>query len=212
IDRPGILHNVFKGQAFVTKTPVSNRIEYWNEAAARYTYDPEQAKQLLAESGWDLSKKLTFLVPTGNKTRERVCTIIAENFKSIGLNVVIERADFPTTMGRIQKRDFAISIIGMPANPFNAVRNLRYYVDSHDAHTGYANPKMDQILERINTSVDSEVLKAAYYEAQDLIAQEVPVSGIYSELVLRGANQRIRYGDLEDFGALRDLEKWDIDL
>ncbi|MDR2394168.1 MAG: ABC transporter substrate-binding protein [Treponema sp.] len=210
IDRPGILHNVFKGQAFITKTPVSKRIEYWNEAAAQYTYDPARAKELLAESGWDLSKKLTFLVPTGNNTRERVCTIIAENFKSIGLNVVIERADFPTTMGRIQKRDFDISIIGMPANPFNAVRNLRYYVDSHDAHTGYANPVMDQILERINTSVDSEVLKAAYYEAQDLIAQEVPVSGIYSELVLRGVNQRISYGDLEDFGALRDLEKWDI--
>ncbi|MDR1302894.1 MAG: ABC transporter substrate-binding protein [Treponema sp.] len=210
IDRPGILRNIFKGQAFITKTPVSNRIEFWNEAAAQYTYDPERAKQLLAESGWDLSTKLTFLVPTGNNTRERVCTIIAENFKAIGLNVVMERADFPTTMGRIQKHDFAISIVGMPANPFNAIRNLRYYVDSHDAHTGYSNPKMDQILDRINTSVDSETLKAAYYEAQDLIAEEVPVSGIYSELVMRAVNQRISYGELSDFGALRDLEKWDI--
>ena len=211
IDRPGILRNIFKGEAFITKTPVSNRIEYWNEAAAQYIYDPERAKQLLAESGWDPSKKLIFLVPTGNKTRERVCTIVAENFKSIGLNVMIERADFPTTMGRIQKRDFDISIIGMPANPFNAVRNLRYYVDSHDAHTGYSNPRMDQLLDRINTSVDSAVLKAAYYEAQDLIAQEVPVSGLYSELILRGVNTRIRYGDLEDFGTLRDLEQWDIE-
>jgi peptide/nickel transport system substrate-binding protein len=211
IDRPGILKNVFKGEAFITKTPVSNRIEYWNEEAARYAYDPERARALLAESGWDMSKKLLFVVPTGNKTRERVCTIVAENFKAVGLNVVIERADFPTTMGRIEKRDFDISIIGMPANPFNAVRNLRYYVDPHDAHTGYSNPRMDEIMERINTSVDPAVLKKAYYEAQELIAEEVPVSGLYSELILRGVNKRIRYGDLEDFGALRDLEQWDIE-
>ncbi|MDR1956405.1 MAG: ABC transporter substrate-binding protein [Treponema sp.] len=210
IDRPGILRNVFKGEAFITRTPVSNRIEYWNEEAARYTYDPERARRILAESGWDLSTKLTFLVPTGNNTRERVCTIIAENFKAIGLNVVIERADFPTTMSRIGRHDYGISIVGMPANPFNAVRNLRYYADSKDAHTGYSNPRMDELLDRINTSVDSAVLKAAYYEAQELIAEEAPVSGVYSELVLRAVNKRVRYGDLEDFGALRDLEQWDI--
>ncbi|MDR2535224.1 MAG: peptide ABC transporter substrate-binding protein [Treponema sp.] len=210
IDRDSILRNIFKGHGFMTKTPVSSQIEFWNEAAAAYTYNPEQAKKLLAESGWDLSKKLTFLIPTGNKTRERVCTIIAENFKAVGLTITIEQADFPTTMGRITKHDFDISIVGMPANPFNAIRNLRYYVDSKDAHTGYSNPVMDQLLNTINTSVDRETLKAAYYEAQALIAEEVPVSGVYSELVLRVANKRITFGDLPDFGTFRDLEKWDI--
>ncbi|MDR0562231.1 MAG: peptide ABC transporter substrate-binding protein [Spirochaetaceae bacterium] len=210
IDRDGILKNIFKGEAFMTKTPVSSQIEFWNEAASKYAYDPVRAKQLLAESGWDLSKKLTFLIPTGNNTRERVCTIIAENFKSIGLNIVIERADFPTTMGRIQKRDFDISIVGMPANPFNAVRNLRYYVDSKDAHTGYSNPRADRLVETIDASVDSEALKSAYYEIQALIAEEVPVSGVYSELVLRAANKRILYGGEQNFGTFRDLEKWDV--
>ncbi|MDR2483999.1 MAG: peptide ABC transporter substrate-binding protein [Treponema sp.] len=211
IDRDGILRNIFKGQAFMTKTPVSSRIEFWNEAASKYACDPERAKRLLAESGWDLSKKLTFLIPTGNNTRERVCTIIAENFKSIGLNIVIERADFPTTMGRITKHDFDISIVGMPANPFNAVRNLRYYVDSKDAYTGYSDPAMDRLLDTINTGVDNAVLKTAYYEAQRIIAEEAPVSGVYSELVLQAVNKRITYGDLQDFGTLRDLEKWDIE-
>ncbi|MDR0567855.1 MAG: peptide ABC transporter substrate-binding protein [Spirochaetaceae bacterium] len=210
IDRDGILKNIFKGQAFVTKTPVSSQIEFWNEAAAKYAYDPVRAKALLAESGWDVSKKLTFLIPTGNNTRERVCAIIAENFKAIGLNIAIERADFPTTMGRIQKRDFDISIVGMPANPFDAARNLRYYAYSKDAYTGYVNPKTEALLETLFSSVDSGVLKSAYYEMQDILAEEVPVSGVYSELVLKAVNKRIIYGDIQDFGTLRDLEKWDI--
>ncbi|MDR0525380.1 MAG: ABC transporter substrate-binding protein [Spirochaetaceae bacterium] len=210
IDRDSILKNIFKGQAFMTKTPVSSQIEFWNEAASKYVYDPVRAQALLAESGWDLSKKLTFLIPTGNNTRERVCTMIAENFKAIGLNIAIERADFPTTMGRVTKRDYHISIIGMPANPFDAVRNLRYYVYSKDAHTGYSNPKTDKLIETITASIDSEDLKAGYYEIQDIIAEEVPVSGVYSELVLKAVNKRIIYGDVQDFGTLRDLEKWDV--
>jgi peptide/nickel transport system substrate-binding protein len=210
INRDGILNNIFKGGAFMTRTPVSSRVEYWNEEAARYTYDPERAKALLAESGLDTSKKFVFAVPTGNATRERVCVIIAENFKAIGLNVVIERADMPTTMARIQQRDYDISILGMPANVFNLSRNLRYYADSRDDYTGYDDPAMDALLKTIYESVDDKTLRAAYYEAQARIAQDVPVSGVYSELALRAVNKRVSFGGLSRFGTLHELEKWDV--
>ena len=211
INRDGILKNIFKGEAFITRTPVSSQVEYWNEAAARYTYDPERARALLADSGWDTATRLVFVVPTGNATRERVCTIIAENFKAIGLNVVIERADMPATLARIQKRDYDITILGMPANVFNLSRNLRYFVDSNDSYTGYSDPSMDALLATIYESVDPDVLRAAYFEAQERIAADAPVSGVYSELALRAVNKRVSFGDLPKFGTLRDLEVWDVE-
>ena len=211
INRDGILQNVFKGEAFMTRTPVSSQVEYWNEEAARYTYDPERARALVAESGWDTATRLVFVVPTGNATRERVCTIIAENFKAIGLNVVIERADMPATLARIQKRDYDITILGMPANVFNLSRNLRYFVDSNDSYTGYSDPSMDALLATIYESVDPDVLRAAYFEAQERIAADAPVSGVYSELALRAVNKRVSFGDLPKFGTLRDLEVWDVE-
>jgi peptide/nickel transport system substrate-binding protein len=211
INRDSILTNIFKGAAFMTRTPVSSRVEYWNEEAARYTYDAAQARALIAATGWDVSRKLIFAVPTGNATRERVCVIIAENFKAIGLNVVIERADMPTTMARIQRHAYDISILGMPANVFNLSRNLRYYADSRDDYTGYADPAMDALLQTIYESVDDATLRAAYYEAQARIARDVPVSGVYSELALRVANKRVSFGDLPRFGTLHELEKWDVE-
>jgi peptide/nickel transport system substrate-binding protein len=211
IDREGILRNVFRGGAFMTRTPVSSAIEFWNEEAARYTFDPERARQLLAESGWDLSRRLVFVAPTGNATRERVCLIIAENFRAIGLNVVIERADFPATMRRIQQRDYDISILGMPANSLDAVRNLRFYVGSQDAYTGFSDPEVDRLLEILSASVDAEALRAAYYEIQDIIAEQAPVSGLYSELILYAVNRRVIYGGPQDFGILLNLERWDVE-
>jgi peptide/nickel transport system substrate-binding protein len=210
INRDSILQNIFKGAAFMTRTPVSNRVEYWNEEAAQYTYSPERARMQLTAADWDATRKLIFAVPTGNATRERICVIIAENFKAIGLNVVIERADMPTTMARIQRRDYDIAILGMPANVFNLSRNLRYFADSRDDYTGYADAEMDALLKTIYESVDAATLRAAYYEAQARLARDVPVSGVYSELALRAANKRISFGALPRFGTVHDLEQWDV--
>jgi peptide/nickel transport system substrate-binding protein len=211
IDRDSIQKNIFKGNAFMTKTPVTDQIEYWNEVAAKYTFDPERAKKLLVESGWDLSRKLTFLMPTGNSTRERVCTLVVENFKAIGLNVVVEKADFSTTMSMVRRRDYEISVIGFPENNLNQVQNFAYYVDPETGWTGYQNSRMDELLTIMKTSVDPKVLKDAYYEAQALAAEEVPVSGLYCELAMRAINKRVIYGDLPERGPLLDLEKWDVE-
>jgi peptide/nickel transport system substrate-binding protein len=194
----------------MTKTPVSSHIEFWNAAAAQYRFDPEESKRLIAKSEWDLDKQLTFLVPTNDITRERICLRIAENFKAVGFNVAVEKARFSETIRRLENREYDLTIIGMPTNHFTALRNLSYYVDSKSGRTGYADLKMDQLLNTLLTNVDDEILQAAYYEIQHLLAEETPVSGIYSELVLRAANKRLTFGTVRDFGTFRDLEQWDI--
>ncbi|MDR3123191.1 MAG: peptide ABC transporter substrate-binding protein [Treponema sp.] len=210
IDRDGILKNVLSGEAVMTRTPVTNRIEYWNEQAARYAYDPERARSLLAESGWDLSRRLVFLTPTGNTTRERVCAIIAENFKAIGLNIVIERADFTTVLGRIRNLDYDISIMGMPDSPLNIISFLRMYVSKRYTFNNYSTPRSELLVKTIEESIDTQVLKDAYYELQQLIADEAPVSGLYSELGLRAVNRRVIHGDPKEYGPLLDVEQWDV--
>jgi peptide/nickel transport system substrate-binding protein len=212
IDRDGILQNILKGStaAYVSKTPVSNRIQYWNESAAKYTYDLERAKQLVAESGWDRSKKLVFLVPTGNTTRERICILIAESFKSIGLNVVVEKMDFPTSLAHVQGRDFDIGIVGVPEQPLNDVTLLRTAVSEKYSWNNYATPRSNYLIDTILSSVDEEVLKNAYYEVQQIIADDVPVSGLYTEYGLSAINNRVTYGHLVELGSFLDFEKWDV--
>ncbi|SBV93185.1 putative ABC-type dipeptide transport system, periplasmic component [uncultured Eubacteriales bacterium] len=211
IDRDSILQNILKGDGYITKTPVTNRIQYWNEEAAAPEYDIEKAKQLLAESGWDLSKELVFSVPTGNTTREKVGTIIAESLKSIGLNVTIQKADLATTLGNVQKSNYDLSIIGMPDVPLNIISYLRVYASTKYTWTQYSNPVADGLVDTILSSVDDQVLKSSYLELQQLIADEVPVAGLYSEHALRAINKRVTYGELKEYGALLDVEKWDVE-
>jgi peptide/nickel transport system substrate-binding protein len=210
IDRDGILKNVLNGEAYMTRTPVTNRIEYWNEEAAMYVYDPERAKNLLAESGWDMSRRLVFLTPTGNTTRERICAIIAENFKAIGLEIVIEKVDFTTTLSHIRDLDYDISIMGMPDSPLNIISFLRMYASKRYTFNNYSTPRSELLVKTIEESIDEQVLHDAYYELQQLIADEAPVSGLYSELGLRAVNRRVIHGDPKEYGPLLDLEQWDV--
>jgi peptide/nickel transport system substrate-binding protein len=211
IDREGILKNLLKGEGYITKTPVTNRIQYWNETAAKYTYDPVRARNLVSESGWDKSKKIVFSLPSGNTTREKVGTLLVEAFNDIGLNVVIQKADFATTLRNVQKCDYDLSIIGVPDVPFNFIRYMRVFVGTKYTWTGYSNPLADKMVDTIMTSIDSVVLKDTYYKLQDLIVADVPVAGIYSELALRSVNKRVKYGELKEYGAFLDVEKWDVE-
>jgi peptide/nickel transport system substrate-binding protein len=211
IDRDGILKNILKGEAYISKTPVTNRIQYWNEAAAKWTYDPDRARELLNESGWDKSKKIVFSLPAGNSTREKVGTILVESFNAIGLNVVIEKADFATTLRKVQHCEYDLSIIGVPDVPFNIIRYVRVYVGTKYTWTNYSNPEADRMVDTIMTSVDEAVLKDTYYKLQQFIADQTPVAGLYSELALRAVNKRVKYGELKEYGAFLDVEKWDVE-
>ncbi|MDR1784878.1 MAG: ABC transporter substrate-binding protein, partial [Spirochaetaceae bacterium] len=211
IDRESILKNVCKGYARMTKTPVTNQIEYYNEGAAQWKFDLEAAKKLLDESGWDKKKQITFLVPTGNATRERVCTVVAENFKTLGLNVVIDKKDFPTTLASVQKKDYEISIIGIPDIPLNIIQWMRFYFHSQMGWTNYNNPRADKLYDILTQSVDAAEIKAAYYELQDILGRDLPVDGLYSEIAMCAVNKRLSPNvELFEYGGLSDLEQWDI--
>lgn len=210
IDRDSILKDLLGGDGNVTKTPVTNRIQYWNEAAAKYEYNLDKAKQLVKESGWNTSTPLVFSIPTGNTTREKVGTILAESFKSIGLNVTIQKADLATTLGNVQKCNYDLSIIGMPDVPLNIVTYLRVYASSKYTWTNYSNPVADKLVDTIQSSVDDNAIKDSYLKLQQLIADDVPVTGIYAEHDLRAVNKRVTYGEIKEYGALLDVEKWDV--
>lgn len=210
IDRESILKNILKGEGEIYKTPITSRAKYWNQSIATATYNPEKAKQLIQESGWDTTKEIVFSVPAGNATREKAASIIAEELKAVGLNVVIRKADLATTLGNVQKRKYDLSIIGMPDVPLNSIKYLRVYASSKYTWTNYSNPEADTLVDRIEREADEAKLQRDYYHLQELIANEVPVTGIYSELPLKAVNKRIIYAEPKEYGFLNELEKWDV--
>ncbi|GHV94543.1 ABC transporter substrate-binding protein [Spirochaetia bacterium] len=213
IDRDNIVNNVLKGSAYTSRSPSSDQIKYWNSATAPYKYDPEAAKRLLQESGWNLSKEIHFVFPSGNVARERVCLIVAENFKAIGLNIVEERVDLPTSLSKIQgKVDYDIGVVGLPERPLHPIIGLQRVASKDGSWNNFTTPRLEEVIGVINTSINDDAVRDAYLEFQQIVAENVPASGLYAEKGLSAVNTRVIYGGLQERGPFLDTELWDIQV
>lgn len=103
LDREGLTQALFKGLQEVAHTWVSPYHYYFNPEVPKYPHDPEKARQLLAELGWqpgpdgvlvkdDTRFELEFVTTAGNVLRERVQQFIAQNLADIGIAVRINNA------------------------------------------------------------------------------------------------------------------------
>jgi peptide/nickel transport system substrate-binding protein len=211
LDRDIFVSQFLKGTAYTSKTTLTNVVPGWNPEAAKYEYNPEKAKQLLKESGWDVSKKIRFYIPAGNVTRERIMEVIAAGFKSIGLNIAEEKMDFPTSLARIQQREnYDIGIIGVPEYSLVPALSIRMVLGPA-GWTNYNTPRLEELFRITETSVDERAINEALREIQAIEAEAVPASGVYADRALFAKNKRVVYGSLRGVGDFLDAEKWDVE-
>jgi peptide/nickel transport system substrate-binding protein len=105
IDREGICAEIFKG--FCSVSPTNQRLVglEWAlpteaEGAIVYDYDPDRARALLAEAGWDSSNTLRLLHrPAGSGPAVTTAmTAIQAQLAAVGINMEIVNVDVPTLL------------------------------------------------------------------------------------------------------------------
>jgi len=75
-------------------------------------------------------------------------------------------------------------------------------------HTEYANPRVDELIDRALAAETFDGARPAWHEVQELIVRDQPYTFLYTLQSVLGVNERVR-GTAPDFrGTYRDLEKW----
>ena len=176
--------------------------------SAPLPYDPEEAKKELAKSGYDTSKKITLLVPLGNVIREQSADIIQQNLKAIGLDVELQKLDFPTMISKAIKSDFQMLLIGLsqPADPDYS----NYYAPG--APGNYSHTKDDKLNEMFNvaaTKTSFEERKPLYLEIQKYLKDQQFVTALYGQYYFIVQSKDL-VGGVKPFwdGTLSDVHTW----
>ena len=81
------------------------RINYHCEDVARIPYDPEKAKQLLAEAGYDGSP-IELIITAGEAPDRQTAQILQQGWKEAGLNIELVEYDFGTGFGKVEAGDY----------------------------------------------------------------------------------------------------------
>ncbi|MEM1361796.1 MAG: ABC transporter substrate-binding protein [Pseudomonadota bacterium] len=185
INKEAIVNNVLEGTAEVAAGPTPPAFAWaYNEALEPYPYDPEKAKQLIADAGME-GVELTFFVTEGGSGMldpVAMGTAMQADLEAVGFDVNIETYEWNTFLGEVNpglegKADMA-QMAWMTNDPdtlpFLALRTEAFPENGGFNSGYYSNPQVDELLEAARAATDQAERAALYQEMQTIVQDEAP--------------------------------------
>jgi peptide/nickel transport system substrate-binding protein len=196
IDRKGLVDQLLKGEGQVINTLVFGPDWAVPSDLNTYPYDPEKAKQLLADAGWDSSTEVDINVVPGQKDRDSMVTIVAAQLQQIGMNVKVKQyqaADLTTAIN-----DRAFDLLPSQYGLFNVdpvTMNARLMCDQGSPAginiTRYCNKDLDKLLIEGISTADQSKRAEIYAQAQKIVNTEVPIMVLYAPNIIAATSDRL---------------------
>ena len=162
IDRASILSDVFNGTAQATPCHDSYPT-FWPEDANYYEYDPDKARELLAEAAADgiTLEGINLDIPTyyTSQLAKDILTVMQANMADIGVNINPTFLDVPTwrTVVLDNAQEWNIAYLGAGGGP--ASYNPAWYIE--DNQWGIEDPAYADLFAAMDAAQTAEEYKVA---------------------------------------------------
>lgn len=194
IDRETIVEEVGYGQGQVAHGPVSPLSWAYSDDMPRFEYDPDRARELLAEAGWEEGpdgilvrdgERFSFTIKTnsGNQIREDIAVIIQSYLKDVGIEVKTEFVEWGAFLDQINPPnwDFDAIILGWALGTDPDPRAIWHSDEIEQGlnYTGFSREDVDELIDQNVYFVDQDERAEALQEIFKIIAEEQPYSFLY---------------------------------
>lgn len=172
------------------------------------SYNPEEAKKILEDAGWDKNRELVMLVPTGNTVREQSSAIIQQNLADVGIKVSIQTSDFATVMATCFEGNMDLALLGSSGTVEPHEVSTQFMPN---ATTNFSNIQSDEyyncFLEGLKYTTFEERYPC-YEKFQQLLKEHTPYVTLYSPDVIQASNKRLSGMNTRNF-CQTTYEVWD---
>lgn len=212
INRQLIVDRLLKGNGKVVNGPIMPVTRYYNKnIEGKLEYNPEKAKQLLQQAGFDFNQEIVLTVPTGNLVREQSADIIMANLQAVGMKVKIQKFDFPTLQAKRKAGEYSLALIGW-GGPLDPDVSSQFKTGGQYNQGKRSDAKTDDLLTRGAETAKFEDRKKIYDELQEYFAENPPAIFLYSPNGLTAKNKRVEGVHLNfvPFRLTADIHLWDV--
>ena len=204
-NRQLMVERILRGEAPLAAGPYGSAFgEFQNTSLQPYPYDPERAKQLLAEAGWTPGsdgivekdgKKMSFgfMVDKGNPTREQMALALQQDWKRIGVDIQIDVAEFNVYLQRGNKRpgDYDART-GWRITAPDPDKTPEYTTDGGNNHYMYSNLEVDRLMAQGRAESDQQKRVQIYHQIQQLMYDDLPIIWVYYWTEIVALNKAIK--------------------
>jgi peptide/nickel transport system substrate-binding protein len=230
IDKQEIIDGVYLGLGVQIASPYKPGTRWSHPTLKPYPFDPQQARNLLAEAGYQDTdgdgfvdkngKKLSFEVLTnhGNKEREKSAVIIQRRLQEVGIDVRIRSIEWASFITRfIKTGDFDAVLmgwqLGLEPDQFGIWHSSQQKPGQFN-FIGYSNPKADQLLEQGRREFDPDKRMHIYHQLAEVLYDDSPIVYLSAGYNLTAIHKRVRgiMDPVPPAGVGYDSQKWYIPM
>lgn len=182
VDRDAINNFIFGGKSHIIGShmiPAMSKY-YEPEAETVYSYDPEKAKELLADAGYADGFDLEITVPSSYSQHVDSAQIIADELSQVGINVTLNQVEWSTWLQDVYNGgNFQATVIGFDGTLAPSDWLKKYVTDDAKNFMHYSNTEYDDVFNTAYTTVDDDVKVENYKKAQMILAEDA--AAVYIE-------------------------------
>ena len=181
INKQAIVDAFFEGRAQVAANPMPPSISGYNDAIQPYPYDPEKAKALLAEAGYDGKEIELWAMPVPRPYMPdgaKVAEVIQKNLEDVGIPSKIVTFEWATYLDKAKDGEADAFMLGWTGDNGDADNFIYTLLDKDNIGSNnyayYSNDEVHDLLIKAQSETDENVRNDLYKKAQEIIHDDAP--------------------------------------
>ncbi|AUI66203.1 MULTISPECIES: ABC transporter substrate-binding protein [Glaesserella] len=177
VNKAAILESVYQGAGSVAKNPMPPTIWGYNEEIKDYDYNPEKAKALLKEAGFENGFETElWAMPVArpyNPNARRMAEMIQADWEKVGIKTKIVSYEWGEYLKRMADGEHSAGMMGWtgdngdPDNFLNTLLSCNA-VKQGSNYAGFCNNEYDKLVTEAAQISDKEKRTALYRQAQQI--------------------------------------------
>jgi peptide/nickel transport system substrate-binding protein len=222
VNRQAILEKILLGQGEVVASGFYRFGEQYDPAIVPWPYDPQRARELLAEAGWADTDgdgildregrpfRFSLLIAAGSTFGRSLGLFLREELSKVGIEMEIRQLEWATMLKLLSGRTFDAALLAwslpLTQDPYQGWHSSQAEQGSN--FVGFQDARADAIIERARQEFDEEKRNRMYFELQGIIHEEQPYTFLFTLPSLVAVARR--YERVVDYRMGLDWLEWKV--
>ncbi len=230
INREDIARLAYGRHARPAISLISPANQFWfNNKLQAHPFDRKDALARLAQDGFQEdgntlrdrgghAVEFSIITNAGNKTREKIATLIQQDLGEIGIKVNVVTLDFPSLIERItQSFNYEACVLGLLNTDLDPNGQMNVWLSSSDNHQWNPSQKspetaweaeIDRLMHEQASQVDPRKRKQAFDRVQEIVWQQEPFLYLINKNALAAVSPSLQNAEVV---PLRPQTYWNIE-
>ena len=230
INRGDLCRIVYSGHAHPAVGPVPPANHFWsNHSLQPHPYDVQSAVRRLNKEGFRLegdtlrdreghTVEFSVITNAGNKSRERMATLIQQDLAQIGIRLNVVTLDFPSLIERITRTfDYEACLLGLVNDDLDPNSQMNVWLSSASNHQWNPEQKapatpweaeIDRLMRTQGLTIDANQRKVLFDQVQQIAWEQEPFIYLLNKNSLSAISRKVKNSAPS---ALRPQTYWNIE-